>query len=95
MIGRFAKEVILKWTIESFLRTDRQSTCTVCGHPIVGESGDLVEFVGTVMDVTERREGEEALRKAQVELAHVTRVTTVGAMTASIAHELNQPLAPS
>jgi C4-dicarboxylate-specific signal transduction histidine kinase len=63
------------------------------GHPTVHDSGDLVEFVGTVMDVTERRQGEEALRKAQVELAHVTRVTTLGAMTASIAHELNQPLA--
>jgi PAS domain S-box-containing protein len=62
------------------------------GHPTVNDSGDLVEFVGTVMDVTERRQGEEALRKAQVELAHVTRVTTLGAMTASIAHELNQPL---
>jgi PAS domain S-box-containing protein len=62
------------------------------GHPTVNDSGDLVEFVGTVMDVTERRQGEEALRKAQVELAHVTRVTTLGAMTASIAHEVNQPL---
>ena len=62
------------------------------GHPTVDESGDLVEFVGTVVDVTERREGEEALRKAQSELAHVTRVTTLGEMTASIAHELNQPL---
>lgn len=62
------------------------------GHPTVNNSGDLVEFVGTVMDVTERRQGEEALRKAQVELAHVTRVTTLGVMTASIAHELNQPL---
>ena len=37
--------------------------------------------------------GEEALRKAQAELAHVTRVTTLGEMTASIAHEINQPLA--
>jgi len=63
------------------------------GHPTVDETGDLVEFVGTVVDVTERREGEEALRKAQLELAHVTRVTTLGEMTASIAHELNQPLA--
>ena len=40
------------------------------------------------MDVTERRQGEEALRKAQAELAHVTRVTTLGEMTASIAHEM-------
>jgi C4-dicarboxylate-specific signal transduction histidine kinase len=48
--------------------------------------------VGTVIDETERKRAEEALREAQAELAHVTRVTTVGAMTASIAHEINQPL---
>ena len=62
------------------------------GHPTVDDSGDLVEFVGTVMDVTERRQGDEALRKTQAELAHVTRVATLGEMTASIAHEINQPL---
>jgi C4-dicarboxylate-specific signal transduction histidine kinase len=44
------------------------------------------------MDVTERKQGEEALRRSQAELAHVTRVTTLGEMTASIAHEINQPL---
>jgi PAS domain S-box-containing protein len=63
------------------------------GHPVIGESGDLVEFVGTVMDVTERKLAEEALRETQAELAHVTRVATLGEMTASIAHEINQPLA--
>ncbi|HEY2920310.1 MAG TPA: PAS domain S-box protein [Candidatus Binatia bacterium] len=62
------------------------------GHPAVNDVDELVEFVGTVMDVTERRQGEEALRRAQGELAHVTRVTTLGEMTASIAHEVNQPL---
>jgi PAS domain S-box-containing protein len=41
----------------------------------------------------ERKQAEEALHKAQAELAHVTRVTTLGEMTASIAHEINQPLA--
>jgi PAS domain S-box-containing protein len=63
------------------------------GHPIIGESGDLVEFVGTVMDVTERKLAEEALRKTQAELAHVTRLMTMGELAASIAHEINQPLA--
>src|SRR6202008_2209640 len=63
------------------------------GHPVISASGDLVEFVGTVMDVTERKRADEALREAQVELAHVTRVTTIGGLAAAIAHEINQPLA--
>ncbi len=44
-------------------------------------------------DITEYVEAEEALQKAQAELAHVTRVTTLGELAASIAHEVNQPLA--
>jgi PAS domain S-box-containing protein len=59
------------------------------GHPVFGPSGDVVEFVGTVMDVTERRRAEEE-RQA---LAHVNRITTMGQLTASIAHEVNQPIA--
>jgi PAS domain S-box-containing protein len=43
-------------------------------------------------DVTERKRAEEALAQVRSELAHVSRVTTLGAMTASIAHEVNQPL---
>ena len=49
-------------------------------------------FVGAVQDVTESKVAEEALNKARSELAHVARVTTLGALTASIAHEVNQPL---
>jgi PAS domain S-box-containing protein len=44
-------------------------------------------------DITERKRAEEALNKAQAELAHVTRVMTMGELAASIAHEINQPLA--
>jgi PAS domain S-box-containing protein len=50
------------------------------------------EYITVLQDVTQRRLSEEALAKAQSELAHVARVTTLGALTASIAHEVNQPL---
>ncbi|WP_433995035.1 PAS domain-containing sensor histidine kinase [Bradyrhizobium lablabi] len=52
-----------------------------------------IEFVGAVTDVTATKRAEEKLHKAQAELAHVTRVTALGELTASIAHEVNQPLA--
>jgi len=62
------------------------------GHLVLSASGELVEVLGTHVDVTERKRAEEALRQAQAALAHVTRLTTMGEMTASIAHEINQPL---
>jgi PAS domain S-box-containing protein len=68
----------------------------VVGHPVLSSSSDLVEFVGTVMDVTERRRAEqerERLRQAQADLTRVNRVTTMGELTASVAHEVNQPIA--
>jgi PAS domain S-box-containing protein len=68
----------------------------VIGHPVFSSSGDLVEFVGTVIDVTERKQAEEErerLREARADLAHVNRVTAMGEITASVAHEVNQPIA--
>ena len=62
------------------------------GQPDITEAGEL-EFVGTVMDITERRRADEALRNTQAELARVARLTTMGELVASIAHEINQPLA--
>ena len=56
------------------------------------EAGQL-EFNGALLDVTAAKRAEEELHKARAELAHVTRVTTLGELTASIAHEINQPLA--
>jgi C4-dicarboxylate-specific signal transduction histidine kinase len=64
----------------------------VVAHGLRGESGSI-EFVGAVMDVTGRKRAEEALRQAQADLAHVSRVTTMGELTASLAHEVNQPIA--
>ena len=56
------------------------------------DQDDRLEYIGAVQDVTERRLSEEALSKVRSELAHVTRVTSLGTLTASIAHEVNQPL---
>jgi PAS domain S-box-containing protein len=61
-------------------------------HQSRGKDG-RVEYIGAIQDVTQRYLAEEALGKARSELAHVTRVTTLGALTASIAHEVSQPLA--
>jgi PAS domain S-box-containing protein len=68
----------------------------VIGHPILSPSGELVELVGTGIDVTERKRAEEErerLRQAHAELARVNRITTMGELTASLAHEVNQPIA--
>jgi C4-dicarboxylate-specific signal transduction histidine kinase len=62
------------------------------GHPVLDASGDVVQFVGSSMDVSASRRAEEALRQAQADLAHVSRVTTMGELTASLAHEVNQPI---
>jgi PAS domain S-box-containing protein len=62
-------------------------------HPVFNGSGDLIEYIGTVMDVTERRLAEAALREAQTDLARINRVATMGELTASLAHEVNQPIA--
>jgi PAS domain S-box-containing protein len=67
----------------------------VVGHPVFSPSGDLVEFVGTVIDITERKQAEEErerLRQAHADLAHINRVTTMGELTASLAHEIKQPI---
>jgi PAS domain S-box-containing protein len=57
------------------------------------EQGLPAAILETNNDVTERKRSEEALQNAQRELTHISRVTTLGEMTASIAHEINQPLA--
>jgi PAS domain S-box-containing protein len=50
------------------------------------------EYIGTVLDITQRKRSDEALGRARAELSHVARVMGMGALTASIAHEVNQPL---
>src|SRR6267143_1689018 len=65
----------------------------VVAHAVRDAGGGGSEFVGAVTDITERKQAEEALRQAQADLAHVSRVTTMGELTASLAHEVNQPIA--
>jgi C4-dicarboxylate-specific signal transduction histidine kinase len=63
----------------------------VVAHAVRGQA-DQLEFIGALMDVTAAKRADDELHKAQADLAHVTRVTTLGELTASIAHEVNQPL---
>ncbi len=60
--------------------------------PAPDERGRLVEWFGTDTDIEDRKRAEEELQNAQAELAHITRLTTLGELSASIAHEVNQPL---
>ncbi|HLQ91969.1 MAG TPA: PAS domain-containing protein [Xanthobacteraceae bacterium] len=64
----------------------------VLAHLVKDESGSD-EIVGALMDITATKQAQDALSRAQAELAHVTRVTALGELAASIAHEVNQPLA--
>jgi PAS domain S-box-containing protein len=64
-------------------------------HPVPNGEGDIVELVGTVVDITERKRAEEErerLRQLEAEIAHINRVSMMGELAASIAHEVNQPL---
>jgi PAS domain S-box-containing protein len=65
---------------------------SVSGNVIPGAPEGLMYFAAIIQDITERKRAEEALSKAHTELAHVSRVTALGELAASIAHEMNQPL---
>ena len=66
---------------------------SVSGLPVFDNTGRFVGYRGVGRHITERRLAEEALRVMQAELAHVNRITTMGELSASIAHEVNQPIA--
>jgi PAS domain S-box-containing protein len=83
---------------KEYLRKDGARVPVLLGAASLGEHRD--QGVAFVLDLTERRQAEEDLREserryreAQMDLAHVNRVTTMGQLTASIAHEVNQPIA--
>ena len=65
-------------------------------HPVFDASGQLMQTVGTHVDVTERKHAEQErdrLRQIEAELAHINRVTIMGELAASLAHEIKQPMA--
>jgi PAS domain S-box-containing protein len=66
------------------------------GYPLLSPDGELAEMLGTTVDVTERRraqEQSERLRQLEADLAHVNRLSTMGELTASLAHEILHPIA--
>jgi PAS domain S-box-containing protein len=66
------------------------------GHPVFSDTGDLEQFVGSSTDITELKSAEqerERLRQLEADLAHTNRVSTLGEMAASLAHEIKQPIA--
>jgi len=66
------------------------------GHPVLSNAGDLEGFVGSSTDITERKSAEqerEKLRQLEADLAHINRVSTLGEMAASLAHDIKQPIA--
>jgi PAS domain S-box-containing protein len=66
------------------------------GHPVFSAAGDLEQFVGSSTDITELKSAEqerESLRQLEADLAHTNRVSTLGEMAASLAHEIKQPIA--
>jgi PAS domain S-box-containing protein len=65
------------------------------GHPVLNNNGQVTEYVGTAIDVTEQKRAEqerERLRQLEADLAHINRVSLLGELAASIAHEINQPI---
>ncbi len=67
--------------------------CMTDALPLYDEQGTILKWYGTVVDMHDWKQAQEELRETQGELAYMARVMTVGELTASIAHELNQPLA--
>ena len=77
-------------------RMDRPSTCPSSGKPVFDPNGRFLGYRGVATDVSDTvraNKAERALQDVRMELARVSRITSLGALTASIAHEINQPIA--
>jgi len=97
LMAAFQRAIRDKTDFETDSREVRSDGTTrylhIVGHPVLNSAGNVVELVGSTMDMTERKLTEEALHKAQAHLTHMTHLTMMGELAASIAHEVNQPLA--
>jgi PAS domain S-box-containing protein len=79
--------------VRTFHAADRSyRMCAVTALPLRDEQGHILKWHGTIVDMHDWKQAQEELRSTQAALAHVTRVMTMGELTASIAHEVNQPL---
>jgi PAS domain S-box-containing protein len=80
--------IVLPGRIVKWIRT--------VGHPVLTATGDVVQFLGSSTDITDHKCAEqehEKLRQLEAELAHINRVSMLGEMAASLAHEIKQPIA--
>ena len=79
--------------IRTFHAADRTYRwCVTSALPLLDQQGRILKWYGTVVDMHDWRHAQEELRNTQAELARVARVMTMGELTSSIAHEVNQPL---
>jgi PAS domain S-box-containing protein len=93
-IWRHALETRQPYQIELRVQRFDGSICWIHarGRGYYDEAGNPTRMIGVVLDITERKEAESELQRQRQELAHITRVSTMGELAASLAHELNQPL---
>jgi PAS domain S-box-containing protein len=80
--------------VRTFHAADRTYRwCITSAVPLLDEQGHVLKWHGTVVDMHDWKRAQEELHNMRAELAHMTRVMTMGELTSSIAHEINQPLA--
>jgi PAS domain S-box-containing protein len=79
--------------VRTFHATDgTYRLCAVTALPLLDEHGHILKWHGTIVDMHDWKQAQEEIRNTQAALAHVTRAMTMSELTASIAHEVNQPL---
>jgi PAS domain S-box-containing protein len=85
-----------EWEFRALLPNGVVKWIRTVGHPVLSDTGDLEQFVGSSTDITAIKAAEqehERLRQLETDIAHITRVSMLGEMAASLAHEIKQPIA--